>query len=118
MLKIRKMTFALVGFFLLTIVGACGFTVEQHEDMGEETTSGASGTVLAGQEAPEITGTIESIESEEVVITVDGQEVTFRLSEDSKKQIQDGEVDSGDAVTFTTYSIGDDKQTIDQFILE
>ncbi|MEN2767736.1 hypothetical protein [Ornithinibacillus xuwenensis] len=107
----------IVSLFGLLFLGACGFTVEEHEDSGlESTDENTSGTMLAGQEAPETVGTIKSIDSsDEIIITVEGEDITYRLSEDAKKQLESNSYESGTEVTFTTYTIGDDKETIDQF---
>lgn len=118
MLKIRKMALVMVCFFLMLILGACGFTEEHNEEIGDKAKGDANGTVLAGQEAPEIEGILKSIETkEEVIITVEGQDVNYGLSEKAKSQIEGKEVDIGSEVTFTPYSIGDDKETIDEFFI-
>lgn len=106
----------LVSIFTLSMLAACGFTVEQHEEEG--TTDSAEGTMLAGEEAPEQVGILKSIASEEVVITLEGKDVTYRLSQDAKEQLEKEEVAIKDEVTFTTYSIGDEKETINKFILK
>ncbi|WP_133058588.1 DUF3953 domain-containing protein [Halalkalibacter urbisdiaboli] len=118
-LDMRKMALVMACFLLMSILGACGFTVEQNEEFGEGTTGDANGTVPAGQEAPEIVGFLKSIETkEEVIITVGEQDVHYRLSEEAKSQIEGKEVDIDSEVTFTTYSIGDDQETIDEFIIK
>ncbi|MET3699576.1 hypothetical protein SAMN05877753_11248 [Bacillus oleivorans] len=119
MLNIRKMAVGIVCFLIISILGACGNADVQNAESGEGPTGDAAGTVLAGQEAPEIAGIIKSVETdEEVIITVGGQDVNYRLSEEAKSQIEGKEVEIGSEVTFSTYSIGDDKETIDQFIIE
>jgi len=103
----------------LFVLVACGFTVEKHEEMGGGSTSENAGTMPAGQEAPEQVGVLKEIQSSgDVVITVEGQDVIYRLSEDAKAQIKSEDVKDGDEVTYTTYSIGDDRETIDKFIIE
>ncbi|QHE52806.1 hypothetical protein [Pontibacillus sp. HMF3514] len=119
MLQVKKLAVLMISVFTLVILGACGFTVEQHEEMGGGDTGNEQGTMPAGQEAPEQEGVLKGIESKDVVvITVDGQDVTYRLSEDAKAQIENEDVKDGDEVTFTTYSIGDDRETIDKFIIK
>lgn len=117
MLKNIKMVIVMVCFSLMSILGACGSTVD--EEMGKGTTGNANGTVLAGQEAPEKVGILKSMEANgEVIITVEGQDVNYRLSEEAKRQIEGTEVEIGSEVTFTTYSIGDEKENIDKFIIK
>lgn len=41
----------------------------------------------------------------------------FRLSEQAKSQIESKNMEIGSTVTFTTFSIGDDKKTISEFNL-
>jgi len=116
---VKKLAVLMIGVLTLFVLGACGFTVEQHEEMGGGSTSENAGTMPAGQEAPEQVGVLKEIQSSGiVVITVDGQDVTYRLSEDAKAQIESEDVKDGDEVTFTTYSIGDDQETIDKFKIE
>lgn len=113
MLKLKTSGLVMIGFFVLVILSACGFTIEENEG----SKNSAEGTMPADQEAPEYTGMLESIESpEEVLISIDGQTETYRLSADAKSQVQAEEVTVGNEVTFTTYSIGDNKKTIDKFI--
>lgn len=113
MLKIGKMAFLMYCIFFITVLSACGFRTE------ERPTSDANGTVLAGEEAPKRVGILKSMESkEEVVITVEGQDVNYRLSEKAKAQVEGKEVEKGSEVTFTTFSIGDDKETIAEFVIK
>lgn len=113
MLKLKTSGLVMISFFVLVILGACGFAIEENEGSGNS----AEGTMPADQEAPELTGILKSIESpEEVIISIDSQTETYRLSSDAKSQVQAEEVTVGNEVTFTTYSIGDDKKTIDKFL--
>ncbi|OLS39201.1 hypothetical protein [Bacillus sp. MRMR6] len=119
MLKWRKLALVMVCFLMLSFLGACGVSKDQNEETGEETAGNASGIMLAGQEAPEIVGILKSIEAnDEVMITVEGQDVQYRLSEEAKSQIDKKEVELDSEVTFTTFSIGDDKETVAEFIIE
>ena len=116
MLKMKKIALVLGSFLLMSVLGACGINGEQNVEVGEETSGDASGIMLAGGEATEITGIIKSIKTnDEVIITVEGQDVNYRLSEESKKQIEEKEVYVGSNVSFTTFSIGDNKETIEKF---
>ncbi|KGR77263.1 hypothetical protein [Ureibacillus manganicus] len=118
MKNIKKLTFVGVSVFMLAILGACGNT-EQQNETEESAENLAGGTMLAGEEAPEITGTLKSIESnDEVVITVSGDDVTYRLSEEAKTQLENKEVELGNEITFTTFSIGDAKESVAEFIVE
>ncbi|TSI03708.1 hypothetical protein [Lysinibacillus sp. BW-2-10] len=102
--------FALVG---------CGSTVEQGEEAPNSNENLAGGTMLAGEEAPEIKGILKIIEeSNEVIITVDSQDIVYRLSERAIEQVKEKIVEPGNEVTFTTFSIGDDKESIAEFIVE
>jgi hypothetical protein len=116
MRRINNM-FVSICIISLLFLGACGFTVEEHEDSGTGSTdNNAGGTMLAGQELPETVGILKSYDStEEVIMTVDGEDIAYRLSENALKQLESNEISTGSEVTFTTYSIGDDKETIDQF---
>lgn len=115
MLNIKRTLFILAVIGLL-LLGGCGFIVEQNEEIGEEVPNGAAGIMLAGQELPEVSGIIQSFVAEdEVIILVDGQEKTYRLSEDARNQVEEQSVAIGSEVTFSTYTIGDDKETIDSF---
>lgn len=117
MLNIRNIAIGIVCCLLLSILGACGIAGEKKVETGEGSTGDAAGTVLAGEEAAKIIGILKSIETnEEVIIAVVGQDVHYRLSEEAQSQIEGKEVDLGSEVTFRTYSIGDDKETIDEFI--
>lgn len=119
MLTFRKVALVMMCIFLFSMLGACGFTVEKNEEIGQGTTGDASGTMLAGQQAEEKVGVLRSIEeNEEVIITLGGQDVNYRLSEDAKSQIEGKKVELGSEVTFTTYSIGDAKETISEFIIK
>ena len=116
MIKIMKIVVA-VGF-LLTL-SACGVTEEQPQSVIEDAPTGnASGITLAGQEAPEIIGTLKQIDADEAIITVSGQDIQYRLSDVAKNQINNQEVDVNQEVTFKTFSIGDQKETVAEFILE
>lgn len=109
----------MVSVCTVFMISACGFTVEQHEEIDGGTSGESQGTMPAGEEAPEQVGVLKSVvSSDEVILTVDGQEGTYRLSADAKAQLENEEVKKGDEVTFTTYSIGDDQETIDTFIME
>lgn len=113
------MALVMACFLLISILSACGFNLEHNKEMEQGTTSDASGTMLAGQDAPEIVGILKGIETkEEVIITVEGQDVNYRLSEEAKSQIEEKEVDLGSEVAFTTFSIGDDKESIAEFIIK
>lgn len=107
-----KNAFFIIFFVLLTIVAGC-----VSNDPNHSVTSGdASGIVLAGQESPEIIGVLKSIKAnDEVVLTIEGKDVIYRLSDTAKKQIEEIELSS--EVIFTTFSIGDHKETIAKFIL-
>jgi hypothetical protein len=101
----------------MVILGACGFN--KSNEIKEDPTGSATGIMLAGQEAPEIVGILKSIaENDEVIVTVEGQDVIYRLSEEANSQIEGNEVDKGSEVTFTTFSIGDSKETIETFIIK
>ena len=116
MLKMKNIVLVFGCFLLMSVLGACGMNGEQNAEVGEETSGDASGIMLAGGEATEITGIIKSIKTnDEVIITVEGQEVTYRLSDESKKQVEEKEVEVGSNVYFTTFSIGDNKETIEKF---
>lgn len=116
---LKKLAVLMISVMIIFVLGACGFTVEQHEEMGGGSTSENAGTMPAGQEAPEQVGVLKEVQSLGIVIiTVDGQDVTYRLSEDAKAQIESEDVKDGDEVTYTIYSIGDDRETIDKFIIE
>lgn len=111
----KRLALIMAGICLLFILGACGAATEDDE----ETVSGAEGTMPAGEELPETIGVLKSMESaEKVIISVDGEDVIYRLSADAIDQIENEEVDYDTEVTFTTYSIGDDMETIDRFISE
>ncbi|MDM5334282.1 hypothetical protein QUF56_13680 [Ureibacillus composti] len=117
MIKIMKIVVA--AGFLLTIISACGVVEEQPQSVIEDTPTGnASGITLAGQEAPEIIGTLKQIDADEAIITVSGQDIQYRLSDVAKNQINNQEVDINQQVTFKTFSIGDQKETVAEFILE
>jgi uncharacterized protein YcfL len=118
-LNLRKKALAIVCCLLLSILASCGSKKEQNVETEQEVTGDASGIVLAGQEAPKIEGVIKSLETnEEVIVIVDGQDVHYRLSDKAKSQLDDKEVEIGSTVTFTTFSIGDNKETIDEFIIK
>jgi hypothetical protein len=113
------MALLIVFFLTMSFLGACGFTVEHNEETGKESAGDASGTMLAGQEAPEIVGVLKSVETnDEVIISVDGEDVQYRLSEEAKSQMEAKEVELDSEVTFTTFSIGDDKETVAEFIIK
>lgn len=115
----KKTAYVFVCFLIMLFLAACGVSNEGQKEPGEQTSGNASGIVLAGQEAPEIKGIIKSIEiKDEVIVTVDGQDVHYRLSDDAKSQIEGKEVEVGSEVTFTTFSIGDNKETIAKFIIK
>ncbi|MGE7664782.1 hypothetical protein ACQKMN_03605 [Ureibacillus composti] len=117
MIKIMKIVVA--AGFLLTILSACGVTEEQPQSVIEDAPTGnASGITLAGQEVPEIIGTLKQIDAEEAIITVSGKDIQYRLSDVAKEQIINQEVDIDQEVTFKTFSIGDQKETVAEFILE
>ena len=120
--NIKKMTFIGISVLMLTILGACGNTEKQSEgtnETGEQTENLAGGTMLAGEEAPEIVGTLKSIEAnDEVIITVNGEDITYRLSEEAKSQMDNKEVELGSEVTFTTFSIGDSTESVAEFIVK
>jgi len=117
--NIKKLTIIGLSALLLSIIAACGPNDKQQDEATntEDTTENlAGGIMLAGEEAPEIIGTLVSIEAnDEVIITVNGNDITYRLSEESKKQIEDKEVALGSEVTFTTFSIGDAKESVAKF---
>ncbi|KHF38905.1 hypothetical protein [Halalkalibacter okhensis] len=116
-MHIIKNVLVIVTLLTVTLLGACGINEEKNKEIGEVEFNSVGGIMLAGEELPEVVGVIKSIESlEEVIIYVDGQEVSYRLSDEAKSQITAKELESGDEVIFTTYSIGDDKATIDTFI--
>ena len=117
MLKMKNIVLVFGCFLLLSVLGGCGLNGEQNTEVEEETSGDASGIMLAGGESTEVTGIIKSIKTteDEVIITVENQDVTYRLSEDSKRQIEEKEVDIGSEVSFTTFSIGDNKETIEKF---
>jgi hypothetical protein len=119
-MKTRKYIIITVSTFSLLLLGACGFNVEKNEESGVETTdNNAAGITLAGQEPVEQVGIIKSFDStDEVIITVDQEDITYRLSEDAKEQIESNEIVKGAKVTFTTYTIGDEMETIDKFNVE
>ncbi|MGX6445688.1 hypothetical protein ACWM35_20925 [Neobacillus sp. K501] len=116
-MKIRKVALMVVCSLFLSILAACGGTKELKVETEGGVSDGASGIVLAGQKAPEIVGIIENIEADEVMVTVDGQDVQYRLSDKAKEQLDAKEVEIGSTVTFTTFSIGDNKETIDEFVI-
>ncbi|MEW9053110.1 MAG: hypothetical protein AB2392_18265 [Neobacillus sp.] len=119
MLKMRKLALVMFCFLVMSFLGACGVSKEQNEEIGEETSGNASGIMLADQEAPEIVGVLKSMEADdEVLITVEGKDVQYRLSEEAKSQIEAKEVELDSEVTFTTFSIGDDKETVAEFIIK
>lgn len=106
---------------MLAVLGACGNAEQQNGTTGteESTENLAGGTMLAGEEAPQITGTLKSIEvNDEVVITVNGNDITYRLSEEAKAQLNSNEVELGSEITFTTFSIGDAKESVAEFIVD
>ncbi|MBU9723558.1 MULTISPECIES: hypothetical protein [Bacillaceae] len=120
MIRLKWVIVVLGTIFSVILVSACGSTEEQ---VGQELEVGnkgdISGIMLAGEDAPEVNGTFVSAEEEdEVIITVNGNDVIYRLSEDAKRQVDNNEVEQGIEVTFTTYSIGDAKETIDKFIIK
>lgn len=117
-MNIRKLAVTIVCCMFLSILTACGVTKEQNVESEEGVTGGSSGIVLAGQEAPEIAGIIKNIEIEEIIITVEGQDVHYHLSEKAKSQLDAKEVEIGSTVTFTTFSIGDNKETIEAFTIK
>ncbi|MFJ8235829.1 hypothetical protein ACIQ34_08800 [Ureibacillus sp. NPDC094379] len=118
-MMIKKMKLVIASCFLFTIISACGVNEEKPQTVIEdEATGNASGITLAGQEPPEIIGTLKQIEAEEAIITVSGQDVQYRLSDVAKSQIKDQEVDIDQEVTFITFSIGDQKETVAEFILK
>lgn len=118
-MNFRKVTLMFVSILVISILSACGASVEQDNTSGEGTSGNASGIMLAGQDAPEIVGTLKSIEANvEVIITVDGQDVNYRISEDATAQIEGEEVGIGSEVTFTTFSIGNGKDTVAEFIIK
>ena len=119
MIRLRKTAFVMFCISIMSILAACGVAQEKTEELGYEATGNATGTVLAGQDSPELTGILKSLENQdEVILTVDGQDVNYRLSEEAKNQIDGKEVAIGSQVTFTTFSIGDDKESIDVFIID
>lgn len=117
MLKMKNIALVFGCFLFMAVLGACGFIGEQKSDAGLDSPGDASGIMLAGGESTEVTGIIKSIKTteDEVIVTVENQDVTYRLSEDSKRQIEEKEVDIGSEVSFTTFSIGDNKETIEKF---
>jgi len=99
-------------FVLITILAGCN----SNNPNNEETTGAASGIVLAGQEAPEIKGVFKSIEAnDEVILTIEGKDVVYRLSDQAKTQIE--KIKLGGEVIFTTFSIGDTQDTVAEFIV-
>ncbi|CAM5216320.1 putative protein OS=Ureibacillus acetophenoni OX=614649 GN=SAMN05877842_106114 PE=4 SV=1 [Ureibacillus acetophenoni] len=118
MKSIKKLTFVGFSVLMLAILGACG-NAEQQNSTEESAEDLAGGTVLAGEEAPEITGTLKSVKAnDEVVITVSGTDITYRLSEEAKGQLDNKEVEIGSEVTFTTFSIGDATESVAEFKVE
>lgn len=106
---------------MLSVLGACGNAKQENEtnETEESTENLAGGTMLAGEEAPQITGTLKSIEAnDEVVITVNDNNITYRLSEEAKEQLVNKEVEIGNEVLFTTFSIGDATESVAEFIVE
>ncbi|UTR10014.1 hypothetical protein MM300_19370 [Evansella sp. LMS18] len=116
MLSKNWLAWTLNTILILAILGGCAFA-DNENDQGEADSGGnASGIMLAGEEPPEVSGTVKSIESEdEIIITVNGVDKVYRLSEDAKNQLKDSVIEEGSEVTFTVYTIGDDKETIGEF---
>ncbi|WP_088035215.1 hypothetical protein [Evansella clarkii] len=116
MLSKRWLAMTLTIIFILAVLGGCA-SADNENDQGESESGGnASGIMLAGEEPPEVSGTVKSIESEdEIIITVNGVDKVYRLSEDAKNQLKDSVIEEGTKVTFTVYTIGDDKETIGEF---
>lgn len=116
----RNNIFVICSIISLTLLTACGFSVEHKEDSGVESTDdNLSGTMLAGEDLPEQIGLLKSInDNDEVIITIDNKDITYRLSEDAKEQLDTSQVELGAEVTFTTYTIGDEMETIDRFHME
>lgn len=116
---IKKMKIVVASCFLLTIIAACGVNKEQPQSIIEdEPTGNASGITLTGQEPPEILGTLKQIDADEAIITVSGHDVQYRLSDVAISQIKGQEVDVDQEVTFITFSIGGQKETVAEFILK
>ncbi len=113
----KNLALVLGCFLLISVLSACGFTGQKTNDIGDEASGDISGIMLAGGETTEITGIVKSIKTaeDEVIITVENQDVNYRLSEEAKKQIEGKEVEIGSNVSFTTFSIGDNKETIEKF---
>lgn len=119
--NIKKLTFIGVSVFMLTVLGACGNAEQQNgtTETEESAENSAGGIMLAGEEAPQVIGTLKSIEANnEVVITVNGDDITYRLSEEAKAQVDSNEVELGSEITFTTFSIGDAKESVAEFIVD
>jgi hypothetical protein len=122
MKNIKKRTFVWASVLMLSTLGACGNTEQQPEELNEteQTTNNlAAGTMLAGSEAPEMVGTLKSVEeNEEVIINVNGKDITYRLSDEAKSQLNQKQVDLGKEITFTTFSIGDSTESVSEFIIK
>lgn len=122
MKNIKKITYIGISVLSLTVLGACGTNEVQPEDQSaseEQTENLAGGIMLAGEETPQIVGILKSIEeNNEIIITVNGEDILYRLSEGAKTQLDHKEVDIGTEVTFTTFSIGDSTESVAEFVLD
>jgi hypothetical protein len=115
----KKVLFLIASSVMtFSILVGCGNDQEESIGVNEQNhSSGAEGTQLAGQQSPALTGElVGEIENDMVKVNVEGKVKTFRLSEDAKSQLSKQLVKVGDAVTFTTFSIGDTTLTIDSFL--
>jgi len=120
--NIKKLTCIGVSVLMLSFLAACGSNGNQQDQANEteETVENlAGGTMLAGEQAPEIVGILKSIdEHDEVTITVNGEDTKYRLSEEAKNQLDHKDIEIGNEVTFTTFSIGDATESVAEFIMQ
>lgn len=107
-----KYALMIICFVTISTLAGCG----DQPKINEESTDDITGILLAGQEAPELTGVLKSIQNNnEAVLVIEGRDVVYHLSEEAKTQIKN--IDLGSEVVFTTFSIGDSKETIAEFIV-
>jgi hypothetical protein len=120
----KFLTLFFCSALVLALLAGCNATdndATQNNDnqqLGEADNNGsASGTQLAGQESPLVSGTFEGAAGDgTVTVLVDGEAKTYQLSEDAQKQVDNGSVSKGDQVKFQTFSIGSATLTIDSFL--
>lgn len=115
----RKYFLIITILITLILLGACGENTDEHEHSDADSTDeNLTGIMLAGKDLPEQVGLLKSVNNDEVIITIDNKDITYRLSEDAKIQLDSEQVESGSEVSFTTYTIGDEMETIDRFNVE